>query len=115
MSLPRLIGTTLANVPANVPYLSANPDLAERWRRELNEVQNLKVGVVWQGNPGHGGDVRRSFPLKCAAPLAAVPGVRLYSLQKGKGMEQLAEVVGVFPIPPSQAWRLGWRLRANGE
>ena len=60
MSLPRLFGTTtLANVPANIPYLSADQRLAERWRRELGTGKAFKVGVVWQGNPGNGADRRR--------------------------------------------------------
>ena len=99
MSLPRLFGTTtLANVPANIPYLSADPRLVERWRRELGNTKAFKIGVVWQGNPGNGADRRRSIPLTSMAPLAAVPGVQLYSLQKGKGTEQLADVIGDFPI-----------------
>jgi tetratricopeptide (TPR) repeat protein len=98
MSLPRHVGTTLASVPANIPYLSANPELVERWRRELSSVKAFKVGVVWQGSPTNDADVRRSFPLKSVAVLAGIPGVQLYSLQKGKGMEQLADVVGDVPI-----------------
>src|SRR5206468_3356107 len=50
----------------------------------------LKVGIAWQGNPKHPGDPYRSVKLTQFAPLAAVPGVKLYSLQKGKGAEQLA-------------------------
>jgi tetratricopeptide (TPR) repeat protein len=85
LSLPRLLGTTLATVPANVPYLSADAELAERWRRELAAVRGFKVGVVWQGSMKNGADGRRSFPLASLAPLAAVPGVELFSLQKGRG------------------------------
>jgi tetratricopeptide (TPR) repeat protein len=98
MSLPRLFETTLANVPANIPYLSAEPLLVERWRRELGTVKTFKVGIVWQGNPGNGSDWRRSIPLTSVAPLARIPGVQLYSLQKGKGTEQLADVIGEMPI-----------------
>jgi tetratricopeptide (TPR) repeat protein len=98
MSLPRLVGTTLANVPAKIPYLSASAELVERWRRELGVVKAFKVGIVWQGNPGNGADGRRSFPLKSIAPLGGIPGVQLFSLQKGKGTEQLADVIGDLPI-----------------
>jgi Flp pilus assembly protein TadD len=51
----------------------------------------LRVGIAWQGNPKFSGDYHRSLPLKSLEPLARVPGVRLYSLQKGAGSEQLAE------------------------
>jgi len=98
MSLPRLLGTTLATVPAHVPYLAAEANLVERWRRELQHSSAFKVGVVWQGNPKNGSDCRRSFPLECLTSLAGVPGVELYSLQKGRGLEQLVRVLGDFSI-----------------
>ena len=101
MSLPRLLGTTLTTVPANVPYLSADAELVERWRRELvGQERNpvLRVGIVWQGSSKYGKDYCRSIPLECFAALAAVKGVQLYSLQKGRGTEQLADVIGRFPI-----------------
>jgi hypothetical protein len=98
MSLPRLLGSTLATVPAEVPYLSADAGLVERWRRELSGVNACKVGIVWKGNPDNGADYRRSFKLTSLAPLAVVPGVELFSLQKGAGAEELADVVGEFRV-----------------
>ena len=35
MSLARILGTTLETIPAEVPYLSAEPACVERWRAEL--------------------------------------------------------------------------------
>jgi Tfp pilus assembly protein PilF len=98
MSLPRLLGTTLETIPAKIPYLSANKDLIGRWQRELSNVRALKVGIAWQGNPKNGTDYRRSIPLEHFAPLAAVPDVQLFSLQKGQGTENLAKVIGDFPV-----------------
>jgi hypothetical protein len=98
LSLPRALGTTLATVPAAVPYLAADPDLVARWRRELSFSDGVKVGVVWQGNPKNAADRRRSVPLLQFEPLARVEGVRLVSLQKGPGAEQLAEATGRFPV-----------------
>ena len=45
--------------------------------------------MVWQGNPNPEADFARSIPLPLFAPLAAAPNVRLISLQKGHGVEQL--------------------------
>ncbi|HQU46137.1 MAG TPA: tetratricopeptide repeat protein, partial [Pirellulales bacterium] len=56
------------------------------------------VGIAWQGNPQYRGDRQRSVPLRCFAPLAAIPGVQLVSLQKGFGSEQLAELGRKFPV-----------------
>ena len=39
-----------------------------------------------------------SISLASFEPLARVPGVQLFSLQKGFGTEQIAELAGRFPI-----------------
>jgi Tfp pilus assembly protein PilF len=98
LSLPRVFRTSLESVPAEVPYLAADPALVARWRDELGPIGGFKVGVVWQGNPDHSKDRERSFRLAQLGPLARVPGVRLFSLQKGPGSEQLGEVEVDFPI-----------------
>jgi tetratricopeptide (TPR) repeat protein len=91
LSLPWRLGTTPASVPANIPYLFADPGLVEKWRAELPPGPRLKVGLVWQGNPSHRRDRLRSIPLCAFAPLAGLTGVQLFSLQKGHGIEQLPE------------------------
>ncbi len=91
-SLPGLFRTTPATVPARVPYLTTDPILVESWRRELIPFPGFKVGIAWQGNPRFQGDRWRSVPLGEFAPLAAMPGVRLFSLEK--------EEVGREQIPP---------------
>jgi tetratricopeptide (TPR) repeat protein len=98
LSLPGLLGTTLATVPAEVPYLSAVPARVEKWRGRLEAIGGFKVGVVWQGNPRHEWDRWRSVPLARFAPLAALPGVRLLSLQKGPGAEQVRGLKSRFEV-----------------
>ncbi|HEX3315378.1 MAG TPA: tetratricopeptide repeat protein, partial [Gemmataceae bacterium] len=83
MSLPYLCGTTVQTIPANVPYLFPDEDRIARWRRELEPVREAKVGIVWQGSKLHRTDRERSVPIEKFIELAAVPRVRLYSLQKG--------------------------------
>jgi hypothetical protein len=108
MSLPRLLGTTLATIPAPIPYITADAGLVQRWRAELASFREFNIGIVWQGNPGYAGDRQRSLPLACFEPLARLAGVRLFSLQKGHGSEQLRDVA--FPVAD-----LGPRLdEANG-
>ena len=91
MSCPRVFKTTLASVLADGPYLRADAGLVEHWRKELAADSSFKVGIAWQGNPAYAGDRQRSIPLKHYAALAKVPGVRLYSLQKIRGMDQIRE------------------------
>jgi tetratricopeptide (TPR) repeat protein len=90
MQLPAVFGSTEETMPAEVPYLATDPALVEKWRARMDDFAGFKIGITWQGNPKYSGDARRSIPLMEFAPLAAVPGVRLLSLQKGQGAEQLA-------------------------
>lgn len=84
LSLPRIFGTDLASVPAAVPYVHADPERAQRWAARLaGDRAALRVGLVWGGNPRNAEDRFRSLPLSALAPLAGIPGVRYYALQKG--------------------------------
>jgi tetratricopeptide (TPR) repeat protein len=96
--LPGILGTSLTTIPANVPYLFADSELLEHWRQELRGSAGLKIGVAWQGNPGHPLDRVRSFRLEQLAPVAKLPGIRLFSLQKGPGIEQLVAVADSFSV-----------------
>ena len=98
LSLPALCGTTLSTVPAQVPYLQADAARVESWRSRLAGESGFRVGIVWQGNPRHGWDRHRSIPLATLEPLARVQGVRLVSLQKGPGREQITEVTRRFAV-----------------
>ncbi len=80
MSLPLAFGTTLANIPASVPYLCADPRRVERWRGHIGDA-GYRIGIAWQGSRNRI-DIGRSVPLQMFARLAAIPGVRLLSLQK---------------------------------
>jgi tetratricopeptide (TPR) repeat protein len=98
MSLPGILKTSVATVPASIPYLVAKPTLLEHWRKRLSELDGFKIGISWQGNPKHHRDRFRSIPLACFAPVAQIPGIRLISLQKGAGSEQLVAVRDRFPV-----------------
>ncbi len=108
-SLPRAFGTRLNTIPAAVPYLAAEPALREMWLKRIG-AEGFKVGVVWQGNPDPEADRARSLPPTALAPLAGIAGVRLISLQKGAGEEQLSN------LPPSlQVETLGANFDAGPD
>jgi tetratricopeptide (TPR) repeat protein len=88
LSIPGVRGTTLETIPADVPYLRPDAARVAAWKARLPDAP-LRIGIHWQGNKDFGGDRRRSFALAEFAPLARIPGVRLISLQKGPGVEQL--------------------------
>jgi Flp pilus assembly protein TadD len=46
LSLPSAFGTTLATIPAPVPYLWGDPS---RWADVLDDLPGLKVGLAWAG------------------------------------------------------------------
>ncbi|MBV5277424.1 tetratricopeptide repeat protein, partial [bacterium] len=105
LSLPLRCGTRLENIPAKLPYLSADPQRIERWRPALKKnifkYENFKVGLVWRGATGHRNDAHRSLPgLATLAPLWSVPGVRFISLQKGAGEEEANTPPAGQPILP---------------
>jgi tetratricopeptide (TPR) repeat protein len=88
LSLPRLFKTDLTSIPRDVPYLSAEPARIAAWRECLPK-EGLRIGIAWQGNPQALNDRARSIPLCEFAPIAALPGVRLTSLQKYDGVDQV--------------------------
>ena len=106
LSLPRVFRTSVATIPADIPYMHAEPPLVECWRQELGHIQGLKVGIAWQGNRHYHHDEKRSIPLKNFEPLGRVAGVHFISLQKGWGSEQLRDVAARWPVIDLEA-RLG--------
>jgi Tfp pilus assembly protein PilF len=88
LSLPFLLGTRLETVPAQVPYLFAEPALVQKWRERIG-TEGFRIGIGWKGNPSRSIDKGRSVPLANYRALASLPGVRLISLQKGYGLDEL--------------------------
>src|SRR2546423_3910742 len=88
MSLARIFGP--APLPAQRPYLFADPVRIAHWRSQLASIRGRKIGIAWQGSPTYPGDRERSIPLSHFLLLEDIPGVTLISLQKGFGAEQLA-------------------------
>ncbi len=94
MSAPYALGTGLDGIPADIPYLRPDSVEAEAWTRRLADYEGAKVGLVWAGAPrphdrqAHLTDRRRSLRLDHFAGLAGIPGVTLFSLQKGPPAEQ---------------------------
>jgi tetratricopeptide (TPR) repeat protein len=90
LSLPLALGTTLKTIPS-ASYLAADPDQVADWRQRTAALTGFRVGVVWAGAPGQVANHLRSIALELLTPLAAVPGVRFVSLQKGDAAGQVRQ------------------------
>ncbi len=107
VSLPAILGTTLATIPAAMPYLWPPAGLEAEWRqwfdqRGLGVGGRKRVGLAWAGNPAQKNDRNRSLPLSFAAGLAAIGGVDWVSLQVGAAAAGLADpaFAGVTDLAP---------------
>ena len=95
LSLPRVFGTTPANIPGTVPYI----DIAMlRRRKDLTALPNLslsaqpRVGVVWAGSPTYRNDRQRSCTPQDFIPVFETAGIEFYSLQKDDRSKELTQL-----------------------
>ena len=88
MELPHIFRTTLATIPAVVPYLHVEPQLLTLPK------EKLAIGLVWKAGDW---DERRSIPFASLAPLAALQGIQLYILQADAKKAGWQEEFGVYP------------------
>ena len=83
-SLPLALGLSAGEIPADVPYLAADPVRTAAFRRRFAEFGKARtVGLVWAGAPEFGHDRFRSFQLSDVLGLAALRDIAWISLQKG--------------------------------
>ncbi len=82
MELPYLFRSTLATLPAWVPYLHVAGSVAPFTSRG---VRTCQVGLVWQAGDW---DPARSVPAALLMSLANVPGVALHALQRGPALAE---------------------------
>ncbi len=73
MSLPLVFQTTLASIPAEVPYLFADPEKKAVTERKLGAKTKPRVGLCWSGSRAHADDKSRSIALSQLAPVLELP------------------------------------------
>ena len=89
MSLPEVFNTSLDTIPLPAPLWvpdTVPPPVAEILDAGKNR---FRVGIVWSGNPAFFDNRKRATRLERFLPLAEIPGVQLYSLQKGEAEREL--------------------------
>jgi tetratricopeptide (TPR) repeat protein len=90
LSLPAIFKTSLQTIPADIPYLSADPALVNDWKKAIGgDDGRRRIGVVWAGASANTNDPNRSLTLeRILAPLAQIEKLRFFSLQKGEAADQ---------------------------
>ena len=81
LSVPHFLQVALEHLQCKVPYLHAEPQKIAHWRQR-RLPGNLHIGIVWTGSPVHKRNHQRSCDPLLFAELAAIEGIRIYSLQK---------------------------------
>lgn len=86
LDLPRRFGTTLADIPAQVPYLRAPAAARERWRERLAAwTGKPRIGLAWSGSHAQVNNRNRALPLSDLLPLLRGHDAHWFSLQKADG------------------------------
>ncbi len=95
LSLGRVLGIRLADLPGPIPYLRALPGLVHTWRIDPAANSRLRVGLAWGGNPLRMHQLGRIPAVDEYCALAAIPGVAFYNLHLGGSADDVAR----FPVP----------------
>lgn len=90
MSLPLAFGGIEIHTPNQTPYITAENSLIEKWAQRIGK-SGFKIGICWQGS-NNNIDIGRSFPVSSFRRISHIPNVRLISLHKGAGEEQLKKL-----------------------
>jgi tetratricopeptide (TPR) repeat protein len=69
MSLPLAFATTVASIPASIPYLHADPARVTLWKARLGSKLRPRVGLVWAGRHRPPINYARDLPLAALQPL----------------------------------------------
>ena len=93
--LPRIFATSLQDMPAEIPYLGIEEQLARLWADRLADVPRPRIGLCWRGSLVDRDD-RRFIPLPTLAEAFAGVEASLISLQRDAARRQIAAVKGIF-------------------
>jgi len=95
LSLPLAFGSSLATIPAEVPYLHAAFDKISRWRATIARGA-LRIGLKWRANESTGS--AKSLPIRMLLPALRHMRLELVALEKDlleEDLRFLQEIGGV--------------------
>lgn len=84
LDLAARFGTTLSDIPAQVPYVRAPAAAQARWRQRLAPwTGKPRIGLAWSGSQAQVNNRNRALPLSVLLPLVAAVDAHWFSLQQG--------------------------------
>ncbi len=89
MELPRAFRTTLATIPAKVPYLFVPPARVLAAEQTFAKRDKLRIGIIWKSSSY---DPNRDISPSLLIPAILSHGCELYSLQHGLSTIELLEL-----------------------
>ena len=90
LSLPKYLGINQTDCLVSAPYISSDRNFISKWKTIFSDEKRPIIGINWKGNIKSEKTFLkgRSFPLEKFS-LIAKKNIRLVSLQKGLGSEEL--------------------------
>ena len=96
MSLPYKLKIDINSIP-NKPYLKCSDKNSAKWKKLLDK--NYKnVGINWQGGIDPRQDAGRSFRLDNFEEISKIESIKLFSLQKINGVDQIKSRKDIFNL-----------------
>lgn len=91
-SLPARLGTTLATIPAHVPYLQPTAAARDSWQARTAALKGRRIGVCWSGSSTHERDALRSIRFAEFKRLFDVEGLTFVNLQRDPRPDEKDEI-----------------------
>ena len=117
MSVPRVLGVTLDNLPQQLHYLTADAALTQQWRQRLGPKQQMRVGFCWSGRRDTWINRHKAVPVAdIASMIKSTPAVEWINLQVDatEGEADVMANLGIKSWPGSvQTWADTAALIAN--
>ena len=104
MSIPGVMGITLANLPKPINYLNADANLQQQWLQKLGAKKRMRVGFAWSGRRDAWLNIHKGMPFAdMLAMIRANPTYEWINLQIDATAEEVAELeaAGVTTYPGS--------------
>lgn len=87
LSIPYILNTELSTIPLKSGYLQPEKVKIENYKAQYFDNDSYKVGIFWHGNLKI--NPHRHMSLTNFLPLLSIEGLKLYSFQRGLGIEDL--------------------------